>query len=58
MYSKYAAWVKDNEPDTLTYSVMVRPPKKGSNEIIMFERYANPEAIAQHGGKKEFKAML
>lgn len=56
---KYAAWVKDNEPKTLTYAVLARPKgKKDSHHVIMFERYTGPDAIAEHGGKKEFRAML
>lgn len=56
--SKYAAWVKDNEPKTLTYAVLVRNDGKGGAEVLMFERYTGPEAVGEHSAKKEFKAML
>lgn len=34
------------------------PQKKDSNEVIMYERYRDAKAIAEHGGRKEFKAMF
>ncbi len=58
MCSDFAAWVKEHEPGTLTYSVMVRPAKKGSNEVIMFERYDGAASLGKHGSSREFKAML
>lgn len=52
----YAAWVKENEPEVLTYAVLSRA--KEPTEVLMFERYANLGAIKAHGGSKEFKGMF
>lgn len=54
---RFAAWVKENEEATYTYSVMVRR-RKDNNEVIMYERYRDAKAIAEHGGRPEFKAMF
>jgi hypothetical protein len=64
--SSFAEWVKTNEPKTLTYSVMTRPSSKSatnpkekkSNQVLMFERYADLEGFGVHGNSKEFKGML
>ncbi|ETN40457.1 uncharacterized protein HMPREF1541_04734 [Cyphellophora europaea CBS 101466] len=56
--SRFAAWVKDNESATYTYSVMVRRTKGENNEVIMFERYRDAKAIMEHGGRPQFKAMF
>jgi quinol monooxygenase YgiN len=56
--SKFATWVQHNEPATYTYSVLVRDTQKASVEVMMFERYRDAKAIAEHGGRKEFKAMF
>lgn len=53
---KYTEWVKENEPDVLTYCTMTRP--KAPNEVMLFERYKNPKALGAHGSTKQFKAML
>lgn len=55
---RFAAWVKENESATYTYSVMVRRTKKDNNEVLMYERYRDAKAIAEHGGRPEFKAMF
>jgi len=52
----YAAWVKENEPEVLTYAVLSRT--KEPKEVLMFERYKNLGAIKAHGSSKEFKAMF
>jgi quinol monooxygenase YgiN len=52
----YASWVKENEPEVLTYAVLSR--KKAPLEVLMFERYANLGAIKAHGSSKEFKGMF
>lgn len=52
----YAAWVKDNEPEVLTYAVLSRG--KEPKEVLMFERYKNLGAIKSHGSSKEFKSMF
>ena len=49
----FAEWVKENEPDVLTYSLMIRP--KAPNEILMFERFRDVNALAGHGSSKRFK---
>lgn len=54
--STYAAWVKENEAEVLTYAVLSQ--KKAPLEVLMFERYANLGAIKAHGGSKEFKGMF
>ncbi|KAK3117432.1 hypothetical protein LTR53_001197 [Teratosphaeriaceae sp. CCFEE 6253] len=52
----FAAWVKAEEPTTLTYAVLTRP--KAPKEILMFERYADPEALGSHMYSKRYQAML
>jgi quinol monooxygenase YgiN len=52
---KFCDWVRDNEPGTLTYTVMTRP--KAPNEVLMFERYLDLAALGRHGKTAEFKAM-
>jgi quinol monooxygenase YgiN len=52
----YAAWVKENEPEVLTYAVLSRG--KEPKEVLMFERYKNLGAIKAHGSSKEFKTMF
>ena len=37
---------------------MVRHNKKDNNEVVMYERYRDAKAIAEHGGRPEFKAMF
>jgi quinol monooxygenase YgiN len=54
--STYAAWVKENETEVLTYAVLSR--ETAPLEVLMFERYANMGAIKAHGGSKEFKGMF
>jgi quinol monooxygenase YgiN len=54
--STYAAWVKENEGEVLTYAVLSR--EKAPTEVLMFERYANRGAIRAHGSSKEFKGMF
>jgi quinol monooxygenase YgiN len=53
---KFAEWVKHNEPATYTYAVLVS--SANSREVMMFERYRDAKAIAEHGARKEFKAMF
>lgn len=54
--STYAAWVKENEGEVLTYAVLSR--EAAPTEVLMFERYASLGAIKSHGGSKEFKVMF
>lgn len=54
--SNYCAWVRDNEPTTLTYGLFTRP--KSPNEVLLFERYKDLPALGAHGKTKEFKGML
>jgi hypothetical protein len=56
--SDFAAWVKANEPGTLSYLLLARPASKKSNQLIMFERYDGVKSLGVHGGGKEFKGML
>ncbi|KIX10522.1 uncharacterized protein Z518_01605 [Rhinocladiella mackenziei CBS 650.93] len=53
---KFCDWVEANEAGTLTYCVMTRP--KAPNEVLLFERYLNLQALGVHGKTKEFKAMF
>ena len=53
---KFCDWVETNEPTTYTYCVMTRP--KAPNEVLLFERYADLQALGVHGTTKEFKAMF
>ncbi|EHY56625.1 hypothetical protein HRR83_002293 [Exophiala dermatitidis] len=52
----YCSWVEQNEPTTLTYSVMTRP-KTAPNEVLLFERYKDLAALAAHGKTTQFRAM-
>ena len=40
----------------LTYSLLTRP--KAPNEILLFVRYRDAQALADHGSSSEFTAML
>ncbi|KAL2432525.1 hypothetical protein ABEF95_012265 [Exophiala dermatitidis] len=52
----YCSWVEQNEPTTLTYSVMTRP-KTAPNEVLLFERYKDLAALGAHGKTAQFRAM-
>lgn len=60
---RFADWVKQNEPTTYTYCVLVREapldqPDAEVEEVIMYERYRDAGAVKEHGAKREFKDMF
>ncbi len=52
----YASKVKLDEPNVLTYCVLTRP--KAPSEILIFERYADVEALKAHFSSKGLREML
>ncbi|EXJ79760.1 hypothetical protein A1O3_08043 [Capronia epimyces CBS 606.96] len=53
---KYCSWVESNELTTLTYSVLTRPD--APNEVLMFERYKDLQALGEHSKTAQFRAMF
>jgi quinol monooxygenase YgiN len=45
---EFTAWIKQNEPGTLQYSVH-KVKGKEKNMIVVYERYKDTAAFAEHG---------
>ncbi|KUJ19770.1 uncharacterized protein LY89DRAFT_611580 [Mollisia scopiformis] len=51
-----AAYVKENEPQTLRYEISRQANKKtGDEEVIMVESYKDKAALNTHGSSETFK---
>ncbi|KAH6951220.1 hypothetical protein BKA56DRAFT_625888 [Ilyonectria sp. MPI-CAGE-AT-0026] len=53
--NKYAAWLFENDPTTLSYSAMTSP--EVPNEIFLLERYKDSDALKSHVETEQFKTM-
>jgi quinol monooxygenase YgiN len=54
--SHFADWVKENEPDVLTYSVFTR--LKAQDEILLFVRYKDGKALRSHNVAPEHQQVV
>jgi len=54
-FADFSKFVRDNEPDVLTYICMTSPER--SDEMFIFERYNDLKALGQHGGSPQFKTF-
>ncbi|KAL5345093.1 hypothetical protein V498_01466 [Pseudogymnoascus sp. VKM F-4517 (FW-2822)] len=58
LLGNHAKWVQTNEPRTLRYELKRQVDSKTKvEELVMIETYADMEAIKEHGGTKEFRAL-
>lgn len=55
VHRPFIDWLKDNEPDTLSYTIFTRP--KAPNEVLVFERYNSVSAFEGHRRSKVFRTM-
>jgi len=51
LLSQFSVWVKDNEPDVLTYVAFKRP--KAPKEVLLFVRYRDDKAMKAHSRAPE-----
>ncbi|KAK8210905.1 hypothetical protein IWZ01DRAFT_541874 [Phyllosticta capitalensis] len=57
LISAHAAFVKENEPDTLRYNVH-KQVTDGEVQVVVLETYKNKAALEAHKANPKFQAMV